>query len=467
MHRCATVAGLAWLLLFHAMGSPAAAAPPASPAAAAKPNIVFFLIDDMGWKDVGYHGGPYPTPNIDRLAREGARLEAFYAMPVCSPTRATLLTGRYPIRYGLQSGVVRPWADYGLPLEERTLGQALHEAGYFTAICGKWHLGQVSRDYLPTRRGFDHQYGHYNGAIDYFSHMREGGFDWHRNDKVCRDEGYTTHLLARETVRLIEEHGGDQPLFLYVAFNAIHTPHQVPEDYKKPYANRTNVNATIGGMMSAVDEAIGQIVGAVEKKGLTERTLFVLSSDNGGPVHGSNGDWRAGKGTLYEGGVRVAAFANWKGVIKPGLSIQEPIHMSDWYPTFIRLAGGSIEQPLPLDGKDIWPVLTEGKPTPHEELLINAEPACGAIRKGAWKLIVRAPAEPYANGAPAGKRPAMPPIELFNLQNDPGEKQNLAATETNKVRELRARYDVYAREAVPSKVSRKPKDFKAPEIWGE
>src|SRR5262245_16967712 len=147
----------------------------------------------------------------------------------------SLLTARYPIRHGLQVGVVRPWAQYGLPLAERTLAQALKEAGYFTAIVGKWHLGHFQRAYLPTRRGFDHQYGHYNGALDYFTHFRDGGLDWHRNDRAAKEEGYATHLLAREAVRLVRNHDPTRPLFLYVPFNAVHSPYQVPEQYTKAY----------------------------------------------------------------------------------------------------------------------------------------------------------------------------------------------------------------------------------------
>ena len=157
--------------------------------AADKPNIIYILADDLGWADVGWHGGEIKTPHLDKLAEGGAKLEQFYVLPVCTPTRAALMSGRYPIRHGLQVSVVRPWAQYGLPLDERTLPQALKEAGYTTHISGKWHLGHFQPAYLPMQRGFDTQYGHYNGAIDFFTHARDGGHDWHRNDQESHDKG--------------------------------------------------------------------------------------------------------------------------------------------------------------------------------------------------------------------------------------------------------------------------------------
>src|SRR5262245_38951696 len=203
---------------------------PAVVNAADRPNVVFLLADDLGREDCGFMGGKaIKTPHIDQLAAAGATLDAFYVQPVCSPTRAALMTGRYPMRHGLQVGVVRPWAQYGLPLGARTLAQALKDAGYATAVVGKWHLGHFAPEYLPTRRGFDHQYGHYNGALDYFTHDRDGGFDWHRNDMVCRDEGYSTHLIARDAVQFVRDNAGKKPFFLYVPFNAVHAPHQVPD----------------------------------------------------------------------------------------------------------------------------------------------------------------------------------------------------------------------------------------------
>jgi arylsulfatase A-like enzyme len=290
--------------------------------AAPKPHIVFFLADDLGWKDVGYHGSEIKTPNLDRLSAAGVRLEQFYVQPVCSPTRAALLTGRYPMRYGLQVGVVRPWAQYGLPLAERTLAEALRSAGYRTAIAGKWHLGHFQPAYLPTRRGFDHQYGHYNGALDYWTHVRDGGLDWHRDDKALREEGYTTQLLAKEAVRLITAHDEAKPLFLYLPFNAPHAPLQAPEEYLDRCKEIKNKQRrTYAAMVSCLDDAIGTVTAALQKKGMAKNTLLIFSSDNGGPIKqgATNGPLRAGKGTLYEGGVRVAAWAAWPGKLKAGV----------------------------------------------------------------------------------------------------------------------------------------------------
>ena len=239
---------------------------PAWAAAPKRPHVVFLLADDLGWKDVGYHASEIKTPNLDRISVAGARLEQFYVMPVCSPTRCCLMTGRYPMRTGLQSGVVRPWAQYGLPLDERTLAQALKEAGYVTAITGKWHLGHFEPEYLPTRRGFDHQYGHYNGAIDYFDHTREGGLDWHRDDKVLREEGYSTNLIGAEAVRLIKGHDPKTPLFLYVPFNAPHTPLQAPEEYLKKYADIKDMQRRkYAAMVTCLDDAVGRIEAALKE----------------------------------------------------------------------------------------------------------------------------------------------------------------------------------------------------------
>ncbi|MFM9146543.1 MAG: arylsulfatase B, partial [Verrucomicrobiota bacterium] len=301
--------------------------------AADRPNVVFFLIDDLGYADCGFNGGKeIRTPNIDRLAAEGSVLEHHYVQPVCSPTRSALMTGRYATRTGIYN-VVRPGAGWGLPLEERTLAQALKSAGYETAITGKWHLGEFERAYLPTSRGFDHQYGHYFGMIDYFTHTREGKLDWYRDDQPLKEEGYSTHLIAKEAVKRIETRDRTKPLFLYVPFNGVHSPMQVPDSYLKPYGSLTGSRQKLAGMLAAVDEAIGQVVGALEKSGLGKDTLIVFSSDNGGPPPGINTPLRGFKGSLWEGGTRAAAFVRWPGQVPAGKRIAHPMHVIDWYPT--------------------------------------------------------------------------------------------------------------------------------------
>ena len=449
------------------------------------PNFLVILADDLGHDDVGFNGAKViRTPHIDALAASGARLTQFYVQPLCSPTRAALLTGRYPMRQGLQVGVVRPWAQYGLPLDERTMPQALKEAGYGTFIAGKWHLGAHDPAYLPTRRGFDHHYGHYMGAIDYFTHRRDSGFDWHRDGKVNRDEGYSTDLIAREAVRIIREQPTSRPLFLYVAFNAVHAPHQVPKPYKDPYAELPEPRRTYAGMVAAMDEGIGRILAALDERGLRTNTLVFFSSDNGGPAPGrvtDNGVFRAGKSTLYEGGVRAAACVSWPGTIRPGILIDEPMHIVDLYPTFLKLARASLKQSLPIDGLDIEPVLARNKRSPHDEILLNAEPNRGAIRKGDWKLVINGERRVSEDGTPesseddgsideprirvSSKKGAS--VELFNLARDPEERMNLASEHPEKVRVLKWAYDRLAAQAIPPKARPAPRGFKVPAVWGE
>lgn len=431
--------------------------------AAERPNIVYLLIDDLGWRDVGFHGGPYATPHIDALATSGAKLEQHYVQPLCSPTRASLLTGRYPMRYGLQVGVVRPWARYGLPLEERLLPQALGAVGYQTAICGKWHLGHVSRDYLPTRRGFDHQYGHYMGAIDCFRHDRDGGFDWHRDDRVCRDEGYSTDLVADDAIAWMRARDKQRPFFLYLPFNAVHAPLQAPQAWLDKAAHLPPGDRAFGAMLAALDAAIGRVIAALEAEGLRDNTLIVFSADNGGPRPGSNGSLHGAKGSVYEGGTRAAACASWPGHIRAGSTVDQPLHVVDWYPTLIGLAGWSLTQPLPLDGRDIRACLTDGAPSPHEEILLNTAPNGGALRRGNWKIIVGNPRDADEG---AGNR-VRATDELYDLATDPDEKVNLATREPARLADMRARYEAWAKQAVTSRQRKAEPGYKAPAVWGE
>jgi len=420
-------------------------------AADPKPNIVYILADDLGWKDVGFHGSDIRTPNIDRLAAGGARLEQFYAEPMCTPTRAALMTGRYPFRYGLQTIVIPSAGTYGLATDEWLLPQALAEAGYETAIVGKWHLGHARREYWPRQRGFDHQYGPLLGEIDYFTHDAHGKRDWFRDNKPLVEKGYVTELLGNDAVELIQKHDPKKPLFLYLAFTAPHAPYQAPQEYLDRYRDVADPSRrAYAAMTTAMDDQIGRVLDALASRNMLEQTLVVFHSDNGGPrsakftgevsttgltIPCDNGPYRDGKGTLYEGGTRVVALANWPGKIAAGSVVDQPLHVVDMYPTLAGLAGAPLGRTKPLDGLDVWPTVAGGKPSPRDEVVYNVEPFRAAVRKGDWKLVWQA---------------TLPTrVELFDLTKDPSETTNLAEKNPAKVAELQQRVDALAREAVP------------------
>ena len=248
-----------------------------------KPNIVFILADDLGWKDVGFHGSDIKTPNIDKLAETGARLEEYYVQPMCTPTRAAFMTGRYPFRYGLQTAVIPSGGKYGLATDEWLLPQALKQAGYQTAIMGKWHLGHADRKYWPSQRGFDYSYGPLIGEIDHFKHELHGVVDWYRNNKLVKERGYDTTLFGADAVRLINTHDVKTPLLLYLAFTAPHTPYQAPQKYLDMYGGIGDPSRrAYAAQITAMDDEIGNVIDALEKRKMRENTLIVFVSDNGG-----------------------------------------------------------------------------------------------------------------------------------------------------------------------------------------
>ncbi|RYD22680.1 MAG: sulfatase [Verrucomicrobiaceae bacterium] len=420
----------------------------ASHGAEGKPNILYIVADDLGWKDVGFHGcTDIKTPNLDKLASGGARLEQFIVQPMCTPTRAALMTGRYPLRYGLQTIVIPSKGTYGLSTDEYTLPQTLKDAGYATAMIGKWHLGHADQKYWPRQRGFDYHYGAVLGEIDYFTHDAHGVLDWQRDNKPVHEEGYVTQLLGQDAVKLISGHDGRKPLFLYLAFTAPHAPYQAPAEYlerNKHIADETR--RAYAGQITCMDDEIGKVLAALEKKRMRDNTLVVFHGDNGGTRDASmtgeskvktvpcdNGPLKAGKGTLYEGGTRVLSFANWPGHIKAG-EVRSPIHITDMMPTLVRLVGGTTEKSKPLDGHDVWPAIAEGGPSGRDEIVYNVEPFRGAVRRGDWKLV-------WSNLLPSK-------LELFNLAGDPNETTNLADRHPEKVAELQARIEQLAEESV-------------------
>ncbi len=423
-----------------------------------RPNIVLILVDDLGNADLGYRGSDIQTPNIDKLAKEGVRLESFHGMPVCTPARAALMTGRYPMRYGLQTLVIFPNHRYGLPSEERTLPQALKEAGYRTAMVGKWHLGHADREYWPQSRGFDHFYGNLVGEVDYFSKERGGVVDWQRNGQFFKEQGYYTTLIGDEAVRLIERQDKSKPFFLYFASLAPHAPYQATKADEEPLEStiRDPTRRTYAAMITSIDEQVGRMVHALEKRGLRENTLIVFSSDNGGPrsaviasgahspeeraasgvkqesLPASNGDLRGGKGSLYEGGVRTPTVFNWPARLEPRV-VNEPLHIVDIMPTVLALAGARANPAdKPLDGRDIWATVAEGRASPHDDILVNVESFRGSVIRGKWKLV----------------KVALLPgrTELFDLTVDRSESNDLAGQNPDVVRDLEDRLIAYAKQ---------------------
>lgn len=418
-----------------------------------KPNIVYIVADDLGWKDVGFHGSDIRTPNLDKLASGGTRLEQLYAQPMCTPTRAALMTGRYPLRYGLQTAVIAAGQSYGLPTDEWLLPQALKEIGYKTAIIGKWHLGHSDQKYWPRQRGFDYQYGPLIGEIDYFSHEVEGVTDWYRNNKQVKEEGYSTKLLGNDAVKFVNEQNASTPFFLYLAFNAAHTPYQATQEYLDQYKNIADPSRrAYAGSITAMDAQIGRVVAGLDKKGLRDNTLIVFMSDNGGTRNAmftgaiadiskikipcDNGPYREGKGTVYEGGTRVVAFANWPGHIKAGNTVNEMMHVVDMYPTLVGLTGDKLGKSKPLDGIDVWPTISEGKLSPRTEIVYNIEPFRAAVRQGDWKLV-------WKTTLPSS-------VELYKIPEDPSEKNNVAAEHPDKVATLQNRVHELAATMVTS-----------------
>jgi arylsulfatase A-like enzyme len=420
-------------------------------AAGKQPNIVHIVADDLGWKDVSFNGcTDFQTPNIDRLAAGGAKLNQFYVQPMCTPTRAALLTGRYPFRYGLQTIVIPGPAGYGLDRSEYLLPQCLKDAGYTTAIIGKWHLGHADMKYWPRQRGFDYQYGAMIGELDYFTHTDAGVRDWFRNNKPVKEKGYTTQLLGADAVKYINEQRADRPFYLYLTFNAPHTPYQAPKEYVDRFKHIEDPSRrTYAGMVTCLDDEIGKVVAALDRKGLRDNTLILFHSDNGGTRSAmfagqmadlskvklpcDNGPYRGGKGELFEGGCRVAACANWPGQIK-AQAVDGIIHAVDIYPTLAALAGASTAKCKPLDGVNVWPTIAEGKTSPRTEVVYNIEPFRGAVRQGDWKCIWR-------SLIPTS-------VELYNLAEDPYEKNNVAAAHPEKVAAMQGRINALGKEAV-------------------
>jgi arylsulfatase B len=449
------------------------------------PNVVLIVADDLGWNMVGHHGGFVETPNIDRIARSGVELERFYVSPMCSPTRAGLLTGRYPMRFGMARSVVRPWIRHGLPAEERTLPEALAEAGYaHRGVFGKWHLGHLAPQWHPLSQGFTEFEGCYNGAVDYFTQDRDGQTDWHSGWEDVRKDGYTTDLIAAAAAGFVSRRAKEGPFFCYVAFTAPHEPLQAPEKHLAKYAKlddepgdgRPSRKQTVAAMTACMDEGIGRVLKAVEDAGVSRQTLVWFMSDNGGiaSIAGSNTPLRAAKLTVYEGGVRVPAAVWWPGVIEGGRKVATPVINVDVMPTLLAASGvKQAEAAKAMDGQNVLDVLAgnpaaqalrsrdlyffDGQSGPETEQL-------AVISGEGWKLVISGP-DVRREGAYATPRHR---VELFHLAEDPLEKSDLAAKEPDRVTAL-ARKLVEFRDSEPAEsmppVNRKPRGFEPPANW--
>ena len=305
-----------------------------------RPNIIIIITDDLGWGDVSYNGGPINTPNIDKLAHDGLQMNRFYSAPTCSPTRAALFTGINSLKNGIIRPLNNPTAErYGLPLKHKILPEYLKEIGYQTALSGKWHLGMFSDEYLPRNRGFESTYGHLGGGIGYFDHALSGRLDWHRNGEILYEDGYSTTLIANEAIRIIENKNNETPLFLYVAFNAPHTPIQAEEKIINNLSDISDKKERVyAANIITLDREIGKIINAVESKGILNETIIIFFSDNG-PVFdidpiaatiapdildskGNTLGLKGSKGSAYEGGIRVPAVIYYKGILEKSLSNQ-------------------------------------------------------------------------------------------------------------------------------------------------
>jgi len=333
-----------------------------------KPNIVIILADDLGYADVGFHGSDIHTPNLDKLAQEGVRLENFHSCPMCSPTRAGLMTGRYPIRFGMMRAVVPPQRNYGLDPNEQILPEMLAEAGYkYRGIFGKWHLGHLQTKWHPINQGFTDFVGCYNGAADYFTRKREGEIDWHHNSETLKTEGYTTDLITDAAINFIQKVPRDEPYFLYVPFTAPHSPFQAKEKDIDKYMHRKDKKKRIyAAMVDCMDQGIGKILKSIDKRGDRENTFILFFSDNGGVKNvGSNSPMVGHKLTVYEGGIRVVAVGHYpNGNISGGIIVNELMGYIDVFPTLKALARDKKPNNHQLDGINVLEALNGSQTLP-------------------------------------------------------------------------------------------------------
>ena len=421
--------------------------------AAERPNVVVIVADDLGWADVGYHGGNIDTPSLDRLAEQGVQLNRFYTTPICSPTRAALMTGRDPMRLGVAYGVIMPWDNIGVNPAEHFMPESFGAAGYQTAMVGKWHLGHAQMTYHPNERGFEHFYGHLHTEVGFYPPFANvGGKDFQINGVTADDEGYETYLLADEVSRYIRERDTQKPFFIYMPFIAPHTPLDAPAELQEKYkdidtdlpparSNQTDSTRRISKMLmresarpmyaavvDGMDQAIGQVLNTLDEEGLSDNTIVLFFSDNGGAAYSyggaDNAPLRGGKGETFEGGIRVVSLMRWPEKLQGGQIFDQVMTVMDVFPTLADAAGVDPLNTFEFDGSSLWPSISEGTTHTREDMIMFASeiPIYGSFKLTAfdntWKLVQEMEQDQLSTTVTN---------YLFKIADDPNEYNNLAA----------------------------------------
>lgn len=422
-------------------------------AASKRPNIVVIVADDLGWADVGYHGGNIDTPSLDKLAEQGVQLNRFYTTPICSPTRAALMTGRDPMRLGVAYGVIMPWDNIGVNPAEHFMPESFGAAGYQTAMVGKWHLGHAQMTYHPNERGFEHFYGHLHTEVGFYPPFANvGGKDFQVNGVTADDEGYETYLLADEVSRYIRERDRQKPFFIYMPFIAPHTPLDAPAELQEKYkdidtdlpparSNQTDSTRRISKMLmresarpmyaavvDGMDQAIGQVLNTLDEEGLSDNTIVLFFSDNGGAAYSyggaDNAPLRGGKGETFEGGIRVVSLMRWPEKLQGGQIFDQVMTVMDVFPTLADAAGVDPLNTFEFDGSSLWPSISEGAPHSRDDMIMFASeiPIYGSFKLTAfdetWKLVQEMEQDQLSTTVTN---------YLFKIAEDPNEYNNLAA----------------------------------------
>jgi arylsulfatase A-like enzyme len=422
-------------------------------AADKRPNIIIIVADDLGWADVGFRGSKIETPSLDSLAAEGVVLERFYTAPLCSPTRAALMTGRDPVRLGVAYSVVLPWDSGGVHTSEHFMPESFQAAGYQTALMGKWHLGHSQQAFHPNNRGFEHFYGHLHTEVGFYPPFANlGGKDFQRNGKSIDEPGYETYLLANETTRYIKQRDKNRPFFLYMPFLAPHEPLDAPELLKQKYQHLEDTRAPArspsdrsteaskragattrvplyAAVVDAMDQAIGKVLSTLEEEGVADNTIVLFFSDNGASRMftqggGDNAPLRGGKAETYEGGIRVVSLMRWPNQIQGGQKLQQVMTAMDVFPTLAAAAGVEPLNKMRFDGLNMWPAIVDEQVVVRSNYVFFGSeiPRYGSFNFTAfdseWKLV---------QWLEQDLTEIRLKNELFNIKQDPGEYHDLAS----------------------------------------